>query len=150
MIELDLRIEDEGWRALDGLEALCRRALGAAAQTSERAGEVSLLLTGDEEMRALNKAWRDKDKPTDVLSFPATPEAAPFLGDIAVGLGVAAKDAQTQGKRLDDHLAHLLTHGFLHLAGYDHMEDTAAEEMEALERAALASIGLPDPYRDRA
>lgn len=146
---LDLRIEDDAWGTAVDAEALCLRALGAAAEVGKIAGEVAVLLTDDTELHALNKTWRGKDKPTDVLSFPAGPEDAPFLGDIAIAFGVASRDAVEQGKPLHDHLAHLLVHGYLHLVGHDHMNDTDAHEMEALERAALASIGLPDPYSQR-
>ncbi len=149
-IELDLRVEAEGWQSIDGLTCLCQKALEAAAKLETVVGEVSLLLTDDVEMQTLNSAWRGKDAPTDVLSFPADPMDAPFLGDIAVGIGIAARDAETQGKTLADHLRHLVIHGFLHLVGHDHEEDTQAVEMEALERQALATLGVPDPYRSRA
>lgn len=148
-IELDLRVEVPDWRSIETLDHLCQTALDAAAALETASGEVSLLLTDDAEMQSLNAAWRGKDKPTDVLSFPADPIDAPFLGDIAVGAGIATRDAETQGKPLSDHLRHLVIHGFLHLLGHDHEEDTQAVEMEALERQALASLGLPDPYRFR-
>lgn len=148
-IELDLRVEAQDWRSVETLDHLCQTALDAAAVLKTTSGEVSVLLTDDAEMQSLNAAWRGKDQPTDVLSFPADPMDAPFLGDIAVGAGIAARDAEVQGKRLSDHLRHLLIHGFLHLLGHDHEEDTQAVEMETLERQALASLGLPDPYRFR-
>ena len=147
MIELDLRIEDTAWTdAVTELPALCQRALMAAAEQKSVTGEVSLLLTGDAEIQILNRDWRSKDKPTDVLSFPADPIDAPFLGDIAVSLGVMGKDAEARQIELGQHLSHLLIHGFLHLLGHDHKDDTQASEMEALEIAALASLGWPDPY----
>lgn len=147
MIELDLRVEDAAWtEAMADLAAICQRALNAAADQKQATGEVSLLLTEDAEIQALNRDWRSKDKPTDVLSFPADPMDAPFLGDIAVSLGVMGRDAEARQVGLDQHLSHLLIHGFLHLLGHDHKDDTQASEMEALEIAALASLGWPDPY----
>lgn len=148
MIELDLRVADPAWdAALADLTKICQTALNAGATQKQAKGEVSLLLTGDDEIQALNRDWRGKDKPTDVLSFPASPLDAPFLGDIAVSLGVTQKDAETRGIALDQHLSHLLIHGLMHLLGHDHKDDTEAAEMESLEIAALASLGWPDPYK---
>lgn len=146
MISIDLTISDDNWRALDELSGLIDRVLGAAEALAETPGEVSILLTDDDAMQALNAQFRDKDMPTDVLSFPAHEMDAPFLGDIAVGYEISAKDAAESGKTLSDHLAHLIIHGYLHLVGYDHMDEKEAEEMEDLERRALASIGIADPY----
>lgn len=148
MIELDLRVAEPAWtETLPGLTDICQTALNAGAVHQKAAGEVSLLLTNDEEIQTLNRDWRGKDKPTDVLSFPADPVDAPFLGDIAISLGVCQKDAASREIALDQHLAHLLIHGFLHLLGHDHKDDTEAAEMESLEIAALASLGWPDPYK---
>ena len=147
MIELDLRIESPDWSAaLPDLEPICERALGAGAAQADATGEVSLLLTDNTEIQTLNKDWRGKDRPTDVLSFPSDPVDRPFLGDIAVAYGITAKDARAGEKSLEQHLSHLLIHGLLHLLGHDHKDDTEAAEMEALEVAALASLGWPDPY----
>ena len=148
VIDLDLRVEDAEWtRALADLEAVCTAALNAGAARSRAQGEVSVLLTNDPEIQTLNRDWRGKDKPTDVLSFPADPMDTPFLGDIAVSLGVCQRDAADRAIALDQHVSHLLIHGLLHLLGHDHKDDTEAAEMEALEIAALASLGWPDPYR---
>ena len=148
MIELDLRVACEDWtRALETLEQVCASALQAGAVQGGQGGEIGLLLTDDAEIQALNRQWRNKDKPTDVLSFPADEMDRPFLGDIAISLGVSQKDAAEKGIGLDQHLSHLLIHGYLHLIGHDHMNDTEAVEMEALEVAALASLGWPDPYQ---
>ena len=148
VIDLDLRVEDAEWaRALSDLEAVCTAALNAGAAQSATQGEVSILLTNDPEIQTLNRDWRGKDKPTDVLSFPADPMDTPFLGDIAVSLGVCQRDAADRAIALDQHVSHLLIHGLLHLLGHDHKDDTEAAEMEALEIAALASLGWPDPYR---
>lgn len=146
-IVLDLRIEDAGWsNEMEDAEAVCQRALDAAFALVAIEGEVALLLTDDDEMHTLNRDWRGKDKPTDVLSFPADEMDAPFLGDIAVGLGVSRGDAATRGIKLTDHLSHLVIHGYLHLLGYDHMNEEEAREMEALEIKALAGLGIGDPY----
>ena len=148
MIELDLRVAEPAWtEALPALTDICQTALNAGAVQQTATGEVSLLLTNDDEIQALNRDWRGKDEPTDVLSFPADPVDAPFLGDIAISLGVTQKDAAAREIALDQHLSHLLIHGYLHLLGHDHKDDTEAAEMESLEIAALASLGWPDPYK---
>lgn len=147
MVDLDLRIAAPEWAdRLPDLEAICQRALEAGAIQKATDGEVAVLLTHNAEIQVLNRDWRGKDKPTDVLSFPADPMDKPFLGDIAVAIGVTQDDAKTRNIELDQHLSHLLIHGLLHLLGHDHKDDTEAAEMEALEIAALASLGWPDPY----
>ncbi|MEP1144616.1 MAG: rRNA maturation RNase YbeY [Henriciella sp.] len=147
MLELDLRVAEPAWtEALPDLASICQRALNAGAQQKQASGEVSLLLTNNAEIQILNRDWRGKDKPTDVLSFPSDPLDQPFLGDIAVAMGVTRTDAEARPIELDQHLSHLLIHGLLHLLGHDHKDDTEAGEMEALEVAALASLGWPDPY----
>lgn len=146
MIDIDLKVDEPRWNELADLEKHISDALHAAEAVAGQAGEVSLLLTNDPAMLALNAQFRGKDKPTDVLSFPADAMDAPFLGDIAVGYQISRGDAEKQGKALCDHLAHLIIHGYLHLIGHDHMEDTDAEQMELLEKRALASLGIADPY----
>jgi probable rRNA maturation factor len=148
MIELDLRVEAEAWASsIPELERVCEIALEAGAKVGKVDGQVSLLLTDDAEIQTLNRDWRGKDKPTDVLSFEADEMDRPFLGDMAVSLGVSARDAEERKIGLRQHLSHLLIHGYLHLIGYDHIDDTDAAKMEALEVEALASLGWPDPYR---
>ncbi|MEL6825158.1 MAG: rRNA maturation RNase YbeY [Pseudomonadota bacterium] len=148
MIELDLRISEPAWsNTIPDLDSVCQTALNAGAVQMSARGEVSVLLTDDSEVQSLNRQWRDKDRPTDVLSFPADPVDAPFLGDIAVALGVTQSDADARDLTLTQHLSHLLIHGLLHLLGHDHKDDTEAAEMEALEIEALASLGWPDPYK---
>ncbi|MCR9268669.1 MAG: rRNA maturation RNase YbeY [Hyphomonadaceae bacterium] len=148
MIDLELRVEATAWAELvPELEQVCQRAIDAGAAQKQSAGAVSLLLTDNAEIQTLNRDWRGKDKPTDVLSFPADPLDEPFLGDIAIALGVTQEDAKSRAIGLDQHLSHLLIHGVLHLLGHDHKDDTEAAEMEALEVAALASLGWPDPYK---
>ncbi len=146
MIELDLIIEDDQWSAIPDLETVCETAFKAGADVKPATGLVSLLLADNDALQALNLQFRGKDKPTDVLSFPADPMDRPLLGDIAVALGVAEADATEQGKPLADHLTHLLIHGYLHLLGHDHETATEAETMEGLEIKALASLGIDNPY----
>ncbi|MEL8055567.1 MAG: rRNA maturation RNase YbeY [Pseudomonadota bacterium] len=148
MISFEMRLDDDRWlEAISDLDGLCTRALEAAATVSAIEGEVSLLFTDDAAIQILNRDFRGKDKPTDVLSFPAEKMDYPLLGDIAVAYETCAKDAATKSIPLDQHLAHLLIHGYLHLIGHDHMEDTEADKMETLEIEALASLGWPDPYK---
>jgi probable rRNA maturation factor len=155
-VVLDTSRDSEAWEALEGAEELAERALEAAAEGSgvqlRPRAEVSLLLTGDAQMRGINREWRGQDKPTNVLSFPAVPPEklarAPFLGDIAVAFETTAREAEADGKPLADHFTHLVVHGFLHLLGYDHETDAEAEAMEGLEVRILASLGIDDPYRD--
>jgi len=98
-------------------------------------------------VREINGRYRDRDQPTNVLSFPAAESAAPHLGDLMLAHGVCAAEARAQGKTLSDHLTHLVVHGVLHLLGRDHEADEEAEAMEAEERSLLASLGVADPYR---
>jgi probable rRNA maturation factor len=152
MIEIDIAIEAEGWLPEERLRALASAAFGStvAAADLEPAFTVSLLFTGDQAMRTLNNEWRGKDKPTNVLSFPApdtpTPDGMVFFGDIAFGLETIRAECAAEGKSFEHHLTHLMVHGLLHLAGYDHEDDEEAIEMEGLERAALARLAIADPY----
>ncbi len=146
MIDLALIVEGEAWSAPGDLEKLARRAFAAAAQQEPAEGLVSLLLTDDAELQQLNRDFRGRDKPTDVLSFPALPMDRPLLGDIAVAHGTASRDAALHGKTLDDHLAHLLIHGYLHLLGHDHETPEEAATMETKEIRALAALGIANPY----
>jgi len=142
---IEIEVEAEAWTAaLPPVEAVVETAAQAALGAVE--GDIVVLLTDDAAVRDLNGRFRDKDKPTNVLSFPAPESAAPHLGDIVLAYGVCATEAQAQGKTLADHLSHLVVHGVLHLLGRDHEDDAEAEEMEAEERAILAEIGVADPY----
>ena len=130
---IDVEVEDEAWTA--------------ALAEHEAADEgVTVLLTDDDAVAALNAQFRGKDGPTNVLSFEAAPNPERHLGDIALAFGVCAREAAEQGKPLGHHLQHLTAHGVLHLLGYDHISDDEAEVMEDLERAVLAGLGVPDPY----
>ncbi len=145
---IDVEIEDESWSAaVPAVEALAAQAAKAALAAADRAGDVAVLLTGDEAIAELNSRFRGKPGPTNVLSFPAAETARPHLGDVAVAYGVCAHEAQAQGKSLEHHLMHLVAHGVLHLVGYDHESDAEAETMEALERQLLKGLGAPDPYQ---
>ena len=161
-MELDVAIE-EPWPPGDW-EALAARAGDAAAQVAPELGNArlsaSLLLTSDAEIHALNREWRERDRPTNVLSFPmlergellalAGDGPPVLLGDIALAHETCAREAAEKGVPLADHAAHLIIHGLLHLAGHDH--ETSAEDaeaMEALEVKALAILGVADPYGAR-
>jgi probable rRNA maturation factor len=149
------------WRSAGVTDAALARAARAAfavaSGPSSATNEASLLLTDDAEMRTLNATWRGKDAATNVLSFPASAplacglsEPGP-LGDVALGYETTLKEAGEANIAFADHVAHLVVHGVLHLLGLDHVQDDAAEQMETLERRALASLGIADPYaEDRA
>ncbi len=150
-LQADIRSEDDRWQAaFEDIEALCLKALGAAASEMATSGEVSVLLTNDAEMRRLNARWRNIDKATDVLSFPSDgpeiPNGPKLLGDIAIGYETALHDSETMKRPFESHVSHLLIHGFLHLVGYDHIDPKDAAVMEPLEAKILAGLGWPDPY----
>jgi probable rRNA maturation factor len=145
----------EDWDSRTDWPALARSAVHAAVAHSRHAGlsdsEVSVKFASDAEIRALNAAWRGKDKATNVLSFPMAEEselaASPLIGDIVLAYGVCAAEAAEKRVAVETHAAHLLVHGTLHLLGYDHETGEAdAEAMEEIERRALASLGIADPY----
>ena len=158
MIDLDVIRGPGDWARNADVETLARRAidaaLAAAGETPHSPIEVSLLLTDDAGMRELNRTWRGLDKPTNVLSFPgsgpSSPEGVRHLGDIALAFETVAREAAEEHKSLEDHIAHLIVHGTLHLLGHDHEADAEAEGMEALEIEALARLGIADPYRGMA
>jgi probable rRNA maturation factor len=150
MLAVDIMIESPLWQAQPDSAAVIRRALDvASAELSTDAAELAIVLTDDSSMRALNRQWRDIDKPTNVLSFPAPRSAngaSPALGDIVIAYETSLKEADREEMPFSHHLAHLAVHGFLHLMGYDHEGDGEATVMEDLERSILAQIGVPDPY----
>ena len=165
---LDIAIDaDAEWDSSKDWATLARSAATAAIAESafpqlgqgERTVELSVRLASDDEVLSLNAEWRGKDKPTNVLSFPmaeeeeldAGAEQGPglMLGDIILARGVCAAEAADKGVPLEDHAAHLMVHGMLHLLGYDHIDDDEAADMEAREVRALARLGIGDPYGDR-
>jgi probable rRNA maturation factor len=166
--KVEVLIQSALWKREAKIAARLRAAITAAAA---RLGEgdapcpvtptpsapsralLALALSDDEAVRALNRDWRSKDKPTNVLSFlaaaPGEPARGPVhWGDVIIAYETTAREAEEAGKSFADHAAHLAVHGFLHLAGYDHEKDIDAEVMEGLERAILARIGIPDPYSE--
>jgi probable rRNA maturation factor len=163
MLEIALD-SDEEWDSSSNWLPLVRKAAEAAVAEShypdlarsDRPVEISVSLTGDEQVRALNAKWRGKDKPTNVLSFPMAEErdlAAAniadtelLLGDIVLARGVCETEAREKGISVADHALHLVVHGTLHLLGYDHGAERDAADMEAREVRALARLGITNPY----
>jgi probable rRNA maturation factor len=153
-LEVEIVRHGDAW-ADDVPDALLEQAARAAfdaAPPPPATYQVTLVLTDDGEMRNLNRIWRGKDAPTNVLSFPAGPAGQigvqGFLGDVVLAHETTLKEAREQAIALQDHVAHLVVHGVLHLLGFDHTEDDAAERMEDLERTALAALGIGDPYAE--
>jgi len=164
MIQIELSCESP-WPDGDW-EALADRAARAAIErtphgpllTTPATIEVSVRLTSDEEVHALNRQYRQKDKPTNVLSFPMvqpdlidtisqnSDDGEVLLGDIVLAHGVCVAEAAERGISVETHATHLMVHGVLHLLGYDHMSDDEAEAMEEIERQALHGLGIADPY----
>ena len=153
MISFDISVEDGGWEEFE-LETILMKCASSLSDTLGKdlpRGEVSVLFADDAAVQALNRDWRGKDKPTNVLSFPAEdfPEIeglSPPLGDIALAFETCQREAVEKEIPVSEHLTHLILHGILHLLGYDHIEDEEATEMEDLERQLLAHIGIADPY----
>jgi probable rRNA maturation factor len=155
LIDIDILVESGGWPEEARLHELSVRAIAAAWQQldggEQPESELSLVFTDDAAIRELNNDWRDKDKPTNVLSFPAFAlkpgqKPGPMLGDIVIARETVAREAVDEEKPFDHHLTHLIVHGFLHLVGYDHLTEAEAEEMEGLERKILEHLAIPDPY----
>jgi probable rRNA maturation factor len=159
-LDIQISVEAEAWPSEEELFDFSSRVLSPAVDflTSEEKQpfpkmptELSLVFTDDAAIREINAEWRDKDKATNVLSFPAFPlepggMPGPMLGDIVIARETVEREALDLDKSFEDHLTHLLVHGFLHLFGYDHMDTEDAEEMEGLETRILAKLGLSDPY----
>lgn len=162
---LEVAIEADGeWDSSTGWDELARAAAAAAIaesafpqlNDSERTVELSIRLAGDNEVHTLNSEWRGKDEPTNVLSFPMaeidelaearSPGPELMLGDIILARGVCVAEAEEKAIPIEDHAAHLMVHGTLHLLGYDHMDEKSAGDMEAREVRALARMGIADPY----
>lgn len=153
-VALETVRDSDLWDVLPDAEATVAAAVAVVfAEAKLKAlpeAELAVTLADDARVRELNAEWRDKDKPTNVLTFPAVePDEtadAPMLGDVILAFETVEREAREEGKRLEHHLSHLVIHGVLHLFGHDHLDDDEAEAMEALETRALARLGVPDPY----
>lgn len=164
MIEVAVQAEAP-WNDGTDWETIATEAVAAALGVTPHAeiltagylAEISVRLADDEEVQALNRQYRSKDKPTNVLSFPMvqddlldgldnSDDGEVLLGDIILARGVCEREAADKGVTPSEHATHLIVHGTLHLLGYDHIEDSEAEAMEDLERAALRTMGIDDPY----
>ena len=151
---VDVLVEAGAWPKKAELKRRVERAVGAALAVAKprlaAAAEISVVCTDDAHIRALNSRFRGKDKPTNVLSFPASGTGkgrfGPLLGDVVLALETIENEAKTLGLTFEAHLTHLIVHGFLHLLGYDHLNESDAATMEGLERHALADLGIADPY----
>ena len=149
MSGITLLVEDPGWRRTRGLNARLTKAARAALRAAGFKGKsaLTLLLSSDEKLKQLNRDFRGRDKATNVLSFPAPANRAGYRGDIAVAYGVTRREAKQAGKSFADHASHLVVHGVLHLAGYDHDRPRDAKVMEPLEVKILKRLGIADPYQ---
>lgn len=159
-VQAELPWPEQDWEALAAraVEAALRSTPHADLAASPALVEVSVRLTTDEEVHALNLRYRGKDRPTNVLSFPMvqadlletvsqnSDDGELLLGDIVLAHGVCADEAAEKGVTLDAHATHLIVHGALHLLGYDHQGNAEAEDMESLERGVMYDLGLHDPY----
>ncbi|MCG8370797.1 MAG: rRNA maturation RNase YbeY [Proteobacteria bacterium] len=149
-VDVQLACNDDDVPQPDTIAAWVSNSVEAAGRSGSL--EVSVRIVGVDEIRALNRDFRSKDEPTNVLSFPAgsvagLPDGLPVaLGDVVVCAPVVRREAGEQGKTVRAHWAHVLVHGTLHLLGYDHVDEREAVEMEALETRILAAWGIPDPY----
>jgi probable rRNA maturation factor len=166
-LDISISLEAGDWEAAvadveQRVEAAARAAFDAADRPDilgVAPAEMSLVLADDALVRTLNRDYRDKDKPTNVLSFAlldgsddtddvlARDEGMPILiGDVILAFETVQREAREQGKSVEDHLTHLVIHGVLHLLGYDHLSDPDADRMERLETSILARMGIADPY----
>jgi probable rRNA maturation factor len=153
-VSVEIAMDSLLWEAVRDVGALIEQAVEAALRVGNidhrEDAELSVVLTDDPGIQALNKAWRLQDKPTNVLSFPAVPPErmadSPVLGDVVLAYETVKREAAELGIGIEAHVSHLVVHGTLHLFGYDHMSDADAERMETLEAAVLATLGIADPY----
>jgi probable rRNA maturation factor len=149
---IEIIVDAPAWEAIADLEGLAARAVkasgGASGAKLASGSEIAITFCDDAAIRTLNAQWRQRDAATNVLSFP-TPgrlEEKLLLGDIVIAYETVEREAAEQGKQFEDHTAHMIIHGFLHLIGYDHETPEEADVMEALERRIAAALGLSDPY----
>ncbi len=150
---IDIQLASPLWGAQPQAEQTVRDTIAAAAALAKAVGEVSIVLTDDAAIQLLNRDWRGIDKPTNVLSFPASPMkaggTAKMLGDIVIAYETLAQECDDEDRVFLHHLAHLTVHGFLHLIGYDHQTETQADAMEGLESKIMSVMKMPDPYLTR-
>lgn len=164
MIDIQIDMNDDWDGPIDWQNLSEKSFTAASAQTDfplladmEQMVSISIILSDNVQIHELNRQYRDKDKPTNILSFPMLDAAElknlpnmgggeMLLGDLALAYEICAQEAEEKGISLEQHVAHLIVHGTLHLLGYDHIEDAEADAMEGLEIKALASMGLPNPY----
>lgn len=155
--QIDIAVEAGKWPDETILTDCLAKGVAAAGKTASlkwpEEAELSVVFTDDAAMTELNGQWRNKPNPTNVLSFPGgdvvVGEASDMMiGDLVFAFETVQKEALEQGKDFENHLLHLIVHGYLHLFGYDHLDEQEAEQMEALEIAALAELGIDDPYKD--
>jgi probable rRNA maturation factor len=149
---LDLQYGDPRWRKARGLSARLTAAgeLALRRGRAPRKAALTILLADDVQLKVLNHNFRGKNKPTNVLSFPAPANKDTYLGDVALAYDTTQKEALAAGKRFADHATHLVVHGVLHLLGFDHVLGRDAKLMEPLETRILAELGIADPYADAA
>jgi probable rRNA maturation factor len=152
---VDVLVRSRRWRRQPRAGNTVKKAISAAARAaSTPRAELAIVLGDDSAIRALNRDWRGKNVPTNVLSFPVKQpgkrrNASPYIGDIVIAFETVSREAAAEGKPFKHHLAHLAVHGFLHLVGFDHETESSARRMERMERAILRSIDVPDPYAPR-
>ncbi len=150
VVELQV-LDKRFYRRIKGIRAFCEQVADTAWKAKGPA-EISVVLADDDFVHDLNKQYRGKDCPTNVLSFENAeqpPKGQPWLaGDIIVAYDTVLKEAKAQSKSFEAHFAHLLVHGVLHLQGYDHLTETDAHEMESLETRLMKKMGYDDPYKD--
>ena len=152
--QIDIQTHSPLWEAQPMAAQIVHDAVATAAfEISMISGEVSIVLTDDSAIAKLNRDWRGVDKPTNVLSFPASGQkagaGARLLGDIVIAYQTLERECENENRLFLHHLAHLAIHGFLHLSGYDHETDAQADEMEALETRIMSRLNMPDPYLER-